>query len=324
MNEETLFHHALEKSPGERGAFLDEACAGDVALRGRVAALLRAYEASGSFLDSPPIAGLAAVEETSDRPGVSPQPPDTAAQAETVAIGAAASPQPALETKVRYFGDYELLEEIARGGMGVVYKARQVSLNRIVAVKMILAGHFATQADRDRFHSEAEAAAQLDHPNIVPIFEVGQHQGQHYFSMGYVDGGSLASQLNDGPLAPKKAAEIVATVAEAVEYAHRQGVIHRDIKPSNVLVDSSGRPRVTDFGLAKRVDGGSDLTATGQILGTPSYMPPEQAAGQIKAVGPSADIYALGALLYSTLAGRPPFHAATQVETLKQVSSASQ
>ncbi len=242
MNEETLFHHALEKSPGERGAFLDEACAGDVALRGRVAALLRAYEASGSFLDSPPIAGLAAVEETSDRPGVSPQPPDTAAQAETVAIGAAASPQPALETKVRYFGDYELLEEIARGGMGVVYKARQVSLNRIVAVKMILAGHFATQADRDRFHSEAEAAAQLDHPNIVPIFEVGEHQGQHYFSMGYVDGGSLASQLNDGPLPPKKAAEIVATVAEAVEYAHRQGVIHRDIKPSNVLVDSSGRP----------------------------------------------------------------------------------
>ena len=197
--------------------------------------------------------------------------------------------------RIRYLGDYELLEEIARGGMGVVYKARQLSLNRIVAVKMILAGQLATKADHDRFHAEAQAAALLDHPNIVPIFEVGEHEGQHYFSMGYVDGQSLAARLAEGPLPPKEAAELVATVAEAVEYAHRQGVIHRDIKPSNILIDSKGRPRVTDFGLAKRVDSGSDLTATGQILGTPSYMPPEQAAGQINAVGPAADVYALGA-----------------------------
>ena len=197
--------------------------------------------------------------------------------------------------RIRYLGDYELVEEIARGGMGVVYKARQVSLNRIVAVKMILAGQLATKADHDRFHAEAQAAALLEHPNIVPIFEVGEHEGQHYFSMGYVDGQSLAARLAEGPLPPKEAAELVATVAEAVEYAHRQGVIHRDIKPSNILIDSQGRPRVTDFGLAKRVDSGSELTATGQILGTPSYMPPEQAAGQIKAVGPAADIYALGA-----------------------------
>ena len=226
---------------------------------------------------------------------------------------------------VRYFGDYELIEEIARGGMGVVFKARQISLNRIVAVKMILAGQLATKADHDRFHAEAQAAALLDHPNIVPVFEVGEHEGQHYFSMGYVDGQSLATRLAEGPLPPKEAAVLVATVAEAVEYAHRQGVIHRDIKPSNILIDSQGRPRVTDFGLAKRVGApgtpgrGSDLTATGQILGTPSYMSPEQAVGQINAVGPAADIYALGSLLYAALAGRPPFQAATPLETLQQV-----
>ena len=200
---------------------------------------------------------------------------------------------------IRYLGDYELVEEIARGGMGVVYKALQVSLNRIVAVKMILAGLLATKADHDRFHAEAQAAAVLDHPNIVPIFEVGEHEGQHYFSMGYVDGESLATRLAEGPLPPNEAAELVATVAGAVEYAHRQGVIHRDIKPSNILIDSKGRPRVTDFGLAKRVNGGSDLTTTGQVLGTPSYMAPEQAAGQINAIGPAADVYALGgAALY--------------------------
>ncbi len=216
-------------------------------------------------------------------------------------------------------GDYELLEEIARGGMGVIYKARQISLNRIVAVKMILAGRLATKADHDRFHCEAQAAALLDHPNIVPVFEVGEYEGQHYFSMGYVAGQSLAARLAAGPLPPKEGAELVATVAEAVEYAHRQGVIHRDIKPSNILLDHKGRPRVSDFGLAKRVDGGSDLTATGQVLGTPSYMAPEQAAGQIDAAGPAADVYSLGALLYATLTGRPPFQAATPLETMRQV-----
>jgi formylglycine-generating enzyme required for sulfatase activity len=221
--------------------------------------------------------------------------------------------------RIRYLGDYELVAEIARGGMGVVYQARQISLDRTVAVKMILAGRLATKADHDRFHAEAQAAALLDHPNIVPIFEVGDHEGQHYFSMGYVDGQSLAARLVEGPLPPKEAAELVATVAEAVEYAHRLGVIHHDIKPSNIIIDSQGRPRVTDFGLAKLVDSGSELTATGQVLGTPSYMPPEQAAGQISALSPAADVYALGALLYSALTGHPPFQAATPLETLKQV-----
>jgi formylglycine-generating enzyme required for sulfatase activity/tRNA A-37 threonylcarbamoyl transferase component Bud32 len=221
--------------------------------------------------------------------------------------------------RIQYLGDYELLEEIARGGMGVVYKARQVSLNRIVAVKLILVGQLATPTARERFHAEAQAAALLDHPNIVPIFEIGEHEGQHYFSMGYVDGQSLATRLAEGPLPPKEAADLVATVAGAVEYAHRQGVIHRDLKPSNILIDRKGHPRVTDFGLAKRLDSGSDLTASGQVLGTPSYMPPEQAAGQVSAVGPATDVYALGAVLYATLTGRPPFQAATPLETLKQV-----
>ncbi|MGO9112123.1 MAG: WD40 repeat domain-containing serine/threonine protein kinase, partial [Thermoguttaceae bacterium] len=249
----------------------------------------------------------------------SPLPPERGVSGGAETMGSGQPAGLSAGATVRYVGDYELLEEIARGGMGVVYKARQISLNRIVAVKMILAGHLATKADHERFHSEAQAAALLDHPNILPVFEVGEHEGQHYFSMGYVDGQSLATRLAEGPLPPKEAAELVATVAEAVEYAHRQGVIHRDIKPSNVLIDSMGRPRVTDFGLAKRMGSGSELTATGQVLGTPSYMAPEQAAGQINAVGPAADVYSLGALLYTTLAGRPPFQAATPLETLRQV-----
>ena len=220
---------------------------------------------------------------------------------------------------LRYFGDYELVEEIARGGMGVVYKARQVTLNRTVAVKMILAGQLASQAEVDRFYAEARAAATLDHPNIVPIFEVGQHQQQHYFSMGYVAGESLAQRLSAGPLPPREAAELLLTVCRAVQYAHEHGIIHRDLKPANILLDQQGRPRVTDFGLAKRQEGDVSLTASGQILGTPSYMPPEQAAGRVDAVGPSADVYALGAILYAVISGRPPFQAASSLETLRQV-----
>jgi serine/threonine protein kinase/WD40 repeat protein len=240
----------------------------------------------------------------------------------TKSVAAARPAEPsglAVGDTVRYFGDYKLLEEIARGGMGVVYRARQVSLNRIVAVKMILAGLLATKSDHDRFHSEAQAAAVLDHPNIVPVFEVGEYAGQHYFSMGYVEGTSLAARLTEGPLPPKEAAKLVANVAEAVEYAHRQGVIHRDIKPSNILIDCQGFPRITDFGLAKRVDSGGELTVTGQVMGTPSYMSPEQAAGRIRAVGPATDVYGLGALLFASLTARPPFQAATPLETLQQV-----
>ncbi len=222
------------------------------------------------------------------------------------------------------FGDYELLEEIARGGMGVVYKARQKSLDRLVALKMILAGMLASEHDVRRFHAEAEAAANLDHPGIVPIYEVGQHEGQHFFSMAFVDGESLARKLAHGPLPPREAAELVLKVADAIAFAHEHGVIHRDLKPSNILLDKSGQPRVTDFGLAKRATSGlpfedHDLTVAGQVLGTPSYMPPEQAAGKVDEIGPLSDVYALGALLYTLLTGRPPFQSARVVDTLRAV-----
>jgi WD40 repeat protein len=219
----------------------------------------------------------------------------------------------------RRFGDYDLLEEIARGGMGVVFKARQVSLGRTVAVKMILGGLLASSSDIDRFRAEAEAAAKLDHPGIVPIIEVGECDGNHFFSMAYVEGRSLAARLVDGPLPPREAAQLLGTLCGAVQYAHNHGVIHRDLKPANILIDGEGRPRVTDFGLAKSLQDDSGRTASGQVLGTPSYMPPEQAAGKLDSVGPAADVYALGAVLYSLVTGRPPFQAASSVEMLRQV-----
>jgi formylglycine-generating enzyme required for sulfatase activity/tRNA A-37 threonylcarbamoyl transferase component Bud32 len=223
----------------------------------------------------------------------------------------------------RTFGDYELLETIASGGMGVVYKARQTKLNRIVALKMIKAGELADAEDVKRFYSEAEAAAKLDHPGIVPVYEVGQENGQHFYSMAFVAGKSLNDQVKqDGPVAPRTAAELMKTVAEAVEYAHKKGIVHRDIKPQNVLLDENEQPRVTDFGLAKQVQGASELTVTGQVMGTPSYMPPEQAVGAVQDIGPASDVYALGATLYFLLIGRPPFQTASPAETLLQVIEA--
>ncbi len=225
----------------------------------------------------------------------------------------------ALQPDNTEFGDYVLLEEIARGGMGVVYKARQKQANRTVALKMILSGQMAGDEEVQRFCSEAQAAANLDHPGIVPVYDVGQVDGRHYFSMGYVDGQSLKQRVADGPLPPREAAELVNAIAEAVAYAHEQGIIHRDLKPANVLVDGNGRPRVTDFGLAKQIQTDAGLTATGQILGTPSYMPPEQAEGNVDAIGPPSDVYSLGAILYELLTGRPPFQAGNAFDTLMQV-----
>ena len=208
--------------------------------------------------------------------------------------------------------------------MGVVYKARHEKLKRIVAIKLVLSGQLASEQDVERFHAEARAGAHLDHPGIVPIFEVGQHAGQHYLSMSYVEGQSLAERVSAGPLPSQEAAEIVCQVAQAVAYAHGQGVIHRDLKPANIMLDERGRPRVTDFGLAKRVsvsesDAPGGVTVTGQILGTPSFMPPEQAAGNLHDVGPESDVYALGAVLYNLIAGRPPFQAANPIDTVLQV-----
>ncbi|MEW6159904.1 MAG: serine/threonine-protein kinase [Verrucomicrobiota bacterium] len=228
-------------------------------------------------------------------------------------------PRPLLSGNARYFGDYELLEEIARGGMGVVFKARQKSLNRLVAVKMILGGQLATESDVKRFHTEAEAAANLQHPNIVAIHEVGEHEGRHYFSMEYVAGKNLAQWIDHKPMLPASIAPLLRKLAWAVHYAHQRGTLHRDLKPHNVLVDEQGEPHITDFGLAKRVKEASDLTQTGAIMGSPSYMSPEQALGQQSEVGPASDVYSLGAMLYEMLTGQPPFRGTTPLETLRAV-----
>ena len=232
-----------------------------------------------------------------------------------VVMSPSAAPGPSALPTIRYFGDYELLEEIARGGMGVVYKARQASLNRIVALKMILKGMLATPIDVARFRAEAESAAALDHPHIVPIHEVGEHEGQQYFAMRYVEGTTLAR-------APRQSARSevgrLLDVARAVHFAHQRGILHRDLKPSNVLIDPAGAAFVTDFGLAKRTGADSSLTETGQPLGTPRYMAPEQAAGR-KDLTVGVDVYSLGVILYERLTGRPPFLGDNVMEVLRQV-----
>ena len=217
------------------------------------------------------------------------------------------------------FGDYDLIEKIGQGGMGVIYRARQQKLNRVVAVKMIRAGKLASPSDIQRFQSEAEAIGRLEHPQIVPIYEVDQVEGIHFFSMAFVDGEDLAQKLRQGPLPQRQAAQLVGEIALAIQYAHQQGIIHRDLKPANILLTRDGQIRVTDFGLAKLQDAEHGQTVTGDVVGTPGYMSPEQAAGQRASVGTASDIYSLGAILYSLLTGRPPFHAATMVDTLLQV-----
>jgi sugar lactone lactonase YvrE len=226
----------------------------------------------------------------------------------------------------RRFGNYELLDEVGRGGMGVVFRARQVSLNRIVALKMILAGEFSGPEDRARFRAEAESAARLQHPNVVLIYEVGEHDGRPFLSLEFVDGGSLQEKLTGTPWLARDAAQLVEMLARAIHAAHQRGVVHRDLKPANVLLTGDGVPKITDFGLARRLPeeqmpgpAQDCRTRTGAILGTPAYMSPEQAASE--SVGPPADIYALGAILYELLVGRPPFQSGSVLGTLELVKS---
>ena len=294
--EQALFAEALQRAtPEARAAYLAAACGTDTALRRRVEVLLRAAENVGDFLETPPT-GLS---------------------------GDADATQPVTELisgkPGQYFGDYELIEEIARGGMGIVFKARQRKLDRIVAVKMILAGQFASREQALRFRVEAEAAARLQHPNIVRIHETGEQDGQPYFSMDYVEGGNLASLVREKPLPAKRAAGYVKTIAEAIHYAHEQGILHRDLKPSNVLIDHADQPHVTDFGLAKRMTKESFLTVTGDVMGSPNFMPPEQAGAKGGKAGRYSDVYSLGGILFYLVTGRPPFVAGTAAETMHHV-----
>jgi serine/threonine-protein kinase len=302
-----LFSQALEKAPAQRAPFLDEACQDAPEMRAQLESLLRAHERAGDFL-----------QRTPHLP-----PPEAGADEEEGMVIPKGEGQPAKsEAGVRWFGDYELLGEIAHGGMGVVYKARQAGLNRLVALKMILSGQFASEAEVKRFYAEAEAAANLHHPNIVAIYEVGAYKGQHYFSMQYIQGRSLAEPEAGGRRpsgAGKEAAKLVAKIARAVQYAHDHGILHRDLKPANILIGADGEPHVSDFGIARRMNADSSLTVEGAVLGTPGFIPPEQAAGKTKELSAAADIYGLGAILYFLLTGRPPFVAASALDTLVQV-----
>jgi serine/threonine protein kinase len=241
--------------------------------------------------------------------------PEATKPPNSATVGPAAPPG---EGKTAIAG-YEILGELGRGGMGVVYRARQVKLNRLVALKMILAGGHAGQDDLARFRAEAEAVARLSHSNIVQIHEVGEYDGLPFFSLELCTGGSLEKKLRGSPLPPDEAARLVEVLAGAVQAAHDKGIVHRDLKPANVLLAEDGTPKVTDFGLARKLDDAAGPTATGAVLGTPAYMSPEQAAGRSREVGPAADVYALGAILYECLTGRPPFKGPTPLDTVLQV-----
>jgi WD40 repeat protein len=306
-----IFAEALDLAPGsERAAYLDGACEGSPAVRARVEALLAAIGQAGTFLETPALA-----RQASREPGAGVAPSTFAFEEDP---GDAPADSPALSTPAR-LGDFELVRRLGEGAMGVVFEARQVSLNRPVAVKMIRAGLFAGEADLRRFRIEAEAVAHLDHPGIVPIYGVGRDEDCHYFGMKLIRGGSLARRLTAYPADPRAAARLVAEVAGAVQHAHDRGILHRDLKPSNILLDEEGRPLVTDFGLAKRSGDDSGLTLSGAIVGTPSYMAPEQASGEKVAFTAQTDVYGLGAVLYALLTGRPPFVADTMIETIEQV-----
>jgi serine/threonine protein kinase len=245
-------------------------------------------------------------------------PDEAVAGVDSSAVASAQADDPGAPSPMLMdFGDYELLEQIGRGGQGVVFRARQKSLNRIVALKVIGLGHWATAAHLKRFRLEAEAAARLEHPGIVPIHEVGERDGSCYFSMKFIEGGQLDEVVKRTPMPIRRAVELIAKVARTVHYAHEHGILHRDIKPGNILLDANGEAHLTDFGLARLVESESSVTHTLDVLGTPSYMAPEQAVGNNAAVSNATDVYGLGAVLYQLLTGQPPFAGGTTYETIK-------
>jgi tetratricopeptide (TPR) repeat protein len=327
---------ALERRSGpDRDAYLAASCGGDADFRRRIEDLLAAHDRAGDVLgpdgQSVEVAGSRAGTATATDAFEPAVRNDTEAMRSWPRAGAiepmvdhdlnAAADGDGLPpgAAVRYFGDYEIRRELGRGGMGVVYEARQISLNRRVALKMVKAGLLAGDDELRRFRNEAEAAALLDHPGLVPLYEVGCHDGQHYLCMKLVPGGSLVPLIGRYLDDPRAAAQLVAEAADAVAHAHARGILHRDLKPANILVDNQGRPHVTDFGLAKRVEGDVELTQSGAILGTPAYMSPEQASGRRGAVTTASDVYGLGAVLYALLTGRAPFGGDSVVETIDAV-----
>ncbi len=318
-DESTLFNAARRiDDPAARRLYVREACGDDLALAERVEALLRAHDGDPAFLTAPAVELAEVLGALNEPPTLVPAP-----------APGGEGPHPARPAPA----GYEILGELGRGAMGVVYKARQAGLNRLVALKMILAGSHAGPDELARFRTEAEAVAALQHPNIVQIYEVGERDGLPFFSLELVEGGTLADRLRGTPWPARAAAELVAALARAMHYAHARGVIHRDLKPANILLAACGLagepakpqaaepvPKITDFGLAKQLDNADGRTRTGAIMGTPSYMAPEQASGK-KEIGPACDTYALGAILYDLLTGRPPFKGETLLDTLQLVQS---
>ena len=296
MTDLEIFHNAPENaSPEELAAYLDEACGGDAELREKVEALFSAEDPADDFLSVVPAPLAEAAKQNVD-----------------------SLPQPDGQS-VLYFGDYELQDEIARGAMGVVYRAEQTSLKRTVAIKMIRSTLLASEEEIARFRTEAEAAASLDHPNIVPIYEIGEHDEQQYFSMKLIEGGTLNCRIERLQKDPKAAARMMRTIALAIHSAHQRGILHRDIKPGNILIDEQGEPHLTDFGLAKQIESENSMTLSGQIMGTPNYMAPEQAGGGTKDLTTAADVYSLGAVFYEMLTGRPPHRGESLMDTLRLV-----
>ena len=308
-----IFLVALDLEGTERDSFVEKATAGDALVRREVEVLLASHERAGDFLELPP-------------PSIPRLP---------AAIGAEDSRALDRARQIRRLGDYELLEEIAAGGMGVVFRARQISLNRIVALKTIVGGPLASSSMVGRFRTEAEAAANLDHPNIVPIFEVGEHEGVHYYSMRFIEGGSLQDHMGDYALPQgsearalsraemdtrqSRVARLLAMIARGVHHAHQHGILHRDLKPANILLGAQGEPLIADFGIAKLLVGDGNSTRTATVIGTPNYMAPEQAAGGVRPLTTAADVFSLGAILYQLLTRRLPFQGATPLETLTRV-----